>query len=223
MMMKTEKFYGRRKGKPISDRKEKLYDEYKNKVFYDIDKSFKDNVGSKGPVWFEVGFGGGEHLIEQAIANPDVKLIGCEPFVNGVAKAIIGIDENNLDNVILFDDDARLIMDKIDNDGVDVAFALFGDPWRKKRHKHRRFIGKDNLERFKRILKKDGILKIATDDPTYLRWIMNEIINKSSFEWICSSSEDWLVRPNDWPLTRYAAKAIKEGRICHFMTFRNIK
>lgn len=220
--MTIEKFYGRRKGKPISDRKENLYREYKGKIFYDIEKSFKQNVGEH-PVWLEVGFGGGEHLIEQAIANKDVKFIGCEPFINGVAKAIIGIDENKLDNIILFDDDARIIMDKIDTNGIDVAFALFGDPWRKRRHKHRRFISKDNLERFKRILKNGGILKIATDDPTYLRWIMNEIINKSTFEWICESSDDWLCRPDDWPLTRYAKKAIKEGRTCHYMTFRNNK
>ena len=40
------------------------------------------------PVWLEIGFGGGEHLVAQALANPHVGLIGCEPFVNGVAMAL---------------------------------------------------------------------------------------------------------------------------------------
>ena len=43
-------------------------------------------AGSVRDVWLEIGFGGGEHLLWQAKAHPDVGLIGCEPFLDGARR-----------------------------------------------------------------------------------------------------------------------------------------
>ena len=58
-------------------------------------------------VWLEIGFGAGEHLIEQAKANPDVEIVGCEPFLNGVVAALAGIKREQLSNVRLRRGDAQ--------------------------------------------------------------------------------------------------------------------
>ncbi|MCM0021399.1 MAG: tRNA (guanosine(46)-N7)-methyltransferase TrmB, partial [Tagaea sp.] len=58
-------------------------------------------------LWLEIGFGGGEHLAHQAAANPDVALIGAEPFVNGVVSALRHIELRGLSNVRLYRGDAR--------------------------------------------------------------------------------------------------------------------
>ena len=44
------------------------------------------------PIWIEVGFGGGEHLVHMAARYSDVGIIGCEPFVNGIAM-LHGVDQ----------------------------------------------------------------------------------------------------------------------------------
>lgn len=40
--------------------------------------------GNDRPLWLEIGFGRGEHMAAQAAANPEVGIIGAEPFIDGV-------------------------------------------------------------------------------------------------------------------------------------------
>src|SRR5688572_5651072 len=61
-------------------------------------------------IWLEVGFGAGEHLLWQAENNPDIGIIGCEPFVNGLARGMAGAEQRGLDNVRFLADDARLLI-----------------------------------------------------------------------------------------------------------------
>ena len=66
--------------------------------------------GDDRPLEFEIGFGGAEHLLWQARANPHVGLIGCEPFEDGVVKALSAIEHDKLDNIRLHADDARPLL-----------------------------------------------------------------------------------------------------------------
>ncbi|MFN1208872.1 hypothetical protein ACKXGD_18230, partial [Enterococcus lactis] len=61
-------------------------------------------------VGLEIGFGGGEHLLAQAAHRPDMLFIGCEPFINGVAKCLAGIDQQKLANIRIHARDARELM-----------------------------------------------------------------------------------------------------------------
>ena len=171
-------------------------------------------------VWLEIGFGGGEHLAWQASRNPDIGLIGCEPYLTGVVKLLTKVRAAGLENVRLFRDDARLLVDCLPNKSLHRAFILFPDPWPKARHHKRRIVSDEVLGHLARALKDDAELRIATDDPGYLEWILWHLRGHPAFSWQVSSRADWRNRPEDWPATRYQEKAIMAGRDCAFLTYR---
>lgn len=171
------------------------------------------------PVWLEVGFGGGEHLAAQAAANPDVGFIGCEVFVNGVASLLRHVDEAGLSNVRIFPDDARFLLKALPDRCLDRVFVLFPDPWPKHRHAGRRFISPATLDLLARLLKDGGELRVASDDVTYIRWVLMHAPNHPAFRWIASRPADWRSPPADWVPTRYEAKAVREGRPPAYLRF----
>ena len=170
--------------------------------------------------WLEIGFGGGEHLAAQAKAHPAVGFIGCEPFVNGVARLLANIEQENLSNIRLFSDDARPLMDCIEDSKISRAFLLFPDPWPKKRHAGRRFINPENLDTLSRILCDGAEVRVASDEMGYIRWTLKHFRGHPDFEWMAEGAKDWRERPKDWPPTRYESKALAVGRPCIYLQFR---
>ena len=170
--------------------------------------------------WLEIGFGGGEHLAAQAKAHPAVGFIGCEPFVNGVARLLANIEQENLTNIRLFSDDARPLMDCIEDSKISRAFLLFPDPWPKKRHAGRRFINPENLDTLSRILCDGAEVRVASDEMGYIRWTLKHFRGHPDFEWMAEGAKDWRERPKDWPPTRYESKALALGRPCIYLQFR---
>ncbi len=170
-------------------------------------------------VWLEVGFGAGEHLAAQARAHPQVGMIGCEAFVNGVASLLAHIRKDNLANIRIFDDDARLLFDALPDAGIGRAFVLFSDPWPKKRHHRRRFISPENLDALARLLKDGAELRFASDHMEYVRWTLEHVTAHPWFSWPARTKRDWLQRPEDWFETRYEAKALSRGARCVYLRF----
>ena len=171
------------------------------------------------PVWLEIGFGGGEHLVHQATQNPEVGIIGCEPFINGVAMLLGKIRDADARNIRVYPGDARHLFDVVPEGSIDRAFLLYPDPWPKKRHHRRRFVTAEHLEPLARVLKKDAIFRVATDIPDYVRQTLQEV-PKAGFEWLAEGPEDWRTPWGDWISTRYEQKALREGRTPHYLTFR---
>ncbi len=171
-------------------------------------------------VWLEIGYGGGEHLLAQAAANPRAGLIGCEFFTNGVAKLLRRIDDDGLGNIRLYDHDARTLIDTLAPASIDRAFLLFPDPWPKTRHHKRRFVQTGTVDALARVLKPGAEWRIASDIPDYVRWTLWHMIRTRDFVWVDERPGDWRVRRADWPGTRYEAKALREGRVPSFLTFR---
>lgn len=176
--------------------------------------------GTVTDVWLEVGFGAGEHLATQATAHPDVGFIGCEPYVNGVASLLAQVAARKLANVRIFDDDARLLMAALPEASIGRVFVLFSDPWPKKRHSDRRFIGPGTRTDLARILKDGGELRFASDRMEYVRWTLEHITADPSFAWNARGPADWRHRPADWCQTRYEAKALTRGASCSYLCFR---
>ena len=171
-------------------------------------------------LWIEVGFGAGEHLEWQARHNPTVGLIGCEPFLNGIARILTAIDAKHLTNIRLLHDDARLLLAALPDQSVQRAFVLFPDPWPKARHHKRRFICPKTMAEFARTMVPDGELRIATDDSGYQAWILEHVLRQGDFIWTARRPGDWRHRPDDWPTTRYETKAVAAGRRPAFFRFR---
>jgi tRNA (guanine-N7-)-methyltransferase len=171
-------------------------------------------------IWLEVGFGAGEHLAAQARANPNVGMIGCEPFVNGVASLLARIDDENLTNIRIFDDDARLLFDALPDARIGRAFTLFSDPWPKKRHHRRRFITPETLDSLARILGEGAELRFASDHMGYVSWALRHVTGHPYFLWPARGPGDWRWRPDDGFETRYETKARAQGATCVYLSFR---
>ncbi len=172
---------------------------------------------SVNDVWLEIGFGGGEHLAAQAEANPDIGMIGAEPFVAGMAKLLAKIDERSLRNIRLYTEDVRDILDALPNASLARIFILFPDPWPKTRHHKRRIIQMEMLDELARVMKAGAELRFASDDETYVSWALERFMAHDAFVWTARKRSDWNTRPADWFETRYEAKALKAGRRCTYL------
>lgn len=171
-------------------------------------------------VWLEIGFGGGEHLAAQAQSNPGIGFIGVEPYVAGTAKLLAKIAAGEVQNVRLYQSDARDIVEALPDASLGCVFVLFPDPWPKARHHKRRLISTAMLDSLARVLRPGAELRFATDDRGYLIWTLERLASHPAYHWIAQSAEDWRNRPQDWPETRYEAKAKRAGRICTYLRFR---
>lgn len=172
------------------------------------------------PICLEIGFGGGEHLASQASQHPDAGFIGCEVFENGIVKLLSRIEQRRLDNIRIFANDARLLMAALPAASIDGVFILFPDPWPKRRHHKRRLVTRETLDALAAVMTDGAELRIATDDPDYLGWILERLTGHAAFEWLARRPADWRTRPPDWPATRYEEKARAAGRSPIFLRFR---
>lgn len=175
--------------------------------------------GEGKPLWLEIGFGGGEHLVWQAEHNPNVILIGCEPFEDGVVKVLTALDDRRLANIRLHMGDARDVLRWLPEASIDRAFILFPDPWPKRKHRKRRLVNVATLGLLARIMKPGAELRIGTDIGDYARTILEAFRHEPRFKWLADGPSDWRIRPADWPETRYEAKAEREGRVRYYFRF----
>lgn len=175
---------------------------------------------AKKEIWLEIGFGNGEHLIEQALDNPDVGFIGCEPFVNGVSALLVAIEKHNVQNIRLWPDDARFLMDALPDHCLDRCFILNSDPWPKKKHAKRRFIQKETLDDLHRLLKTGAELRMSSDHPVLIDWQLEKTYFHGGFDWAATCADDWRQRPDDMRETRYQQKGKKQGRPTVFLNFK---
>lgn len=171
-------------------------------------------------IWLEIGFGGGEHLAWQAAHHPGIGMIGAEFFVNGVASLLGQVARQGLESVRIHPDDARPLIGVLPDRSIGRIFVLFPDPWPKARHAGRRLVSPETVGALARILKDGGELRIASDDPGYIRWILQHLTVCPDFEWVAGGPADWRRRPEDWPPTRYEEKALKAGRTPVYLRFR---
>lgn len=218
--------FGRRRGRKISARQQALMDEVLPRLSVDPSQQppvplagLFGSAATSADVWLEIGFGGAEHLIWQAEHHPHVGLIGCEPFEEGVVKALTAIEEKNLANIRLYTDDARTILRWLPPASVSRVFVLFPDPWPKRKHVKRRLINPQTVEMIARVLKAGGELRIGTDIGDYVRTLLIALGGHPAFDWQATCPQDWRVRPADWPQTRYEQKALREGRRGYFFRF----
>ena len=220
-------FYGRRHGKTLKPQQRRDlealahlspgavgWDDNPDRTPLDLSARFGDR-----PVWLEIGFGGGEHMVHQAVTYPHVTIIGAEPFVNGVAMLLGKIRRAGAANVAVHPGDARDLMDVLPEASIDKAFLLYPDPWPKARHHRRRFVTQDHLQPLARVMKPGAEFRVATDIADYVRQTLEEV-PKAGFDWLAERPEDWRRPWSDWIPTRYEQKAIREGRPQHSLTFR---
>lgn len=158
--------------------------------------------------WLEIGFGGGEHMAAQAAAHPDILLLGAEPFLNGVASALRHVEEMGLRNVRIHDGDARDLMARLPDAGLDRIFVLFPDPWQKVRHHKRRLVSPAFAAEAARLLRPGGRLRLATDWADYADQMLRVLLAEPRLEWSAQRAADWREAPADHVVTRYEVKRL---------------
>jgi tRNA (guanine-N7-)-methyltransferase len=211
-----DRLYGRARGHKLRPRQERLLDVTLPRL------ALSDTLPT-GKLWLEVGFGGGEHALAQVRAHPEVTLIACEVFENGICSLLSALvpegDEAEAPlppNLRLWTDDARVLLRTLPDACLDRLFLLFPDPWPKSRHAKRRFVHPAMLPLLARVLKPGAAWRVASDDPTYQAWVRDVMAAQTLFDNADPSTE----RPDGWPPTRYEAKALRAGRQPLYWVFR---
>jgi tRNA (guanine-N7-)-methyltransferase len=170
-------------------------------------------------VWLEIGFGAGEHLIDQAKANPDVGLLGCEPFLNGVVAALAGLKRGGISNVLLRHGDAQAVIKAVPDAFFSRVFMLYPDPWPKRRHHKRRVVSVGFVAALARVMCSSAELRFATDIDDYAGWTLSRFLASPHFRWTAAGADDWRHPWPGWRPTRYEAKARLDGRKSVYLTF----
>lgn len=221
-----DRLYGRSRGHKLRPRQEALLEKTLPRLRLQSDQAADPLyafLGRPATLWLEVGFGGGEHALAQARAHPNVGLIACEVFANGICSLLSRLVPEGEEataplppNLLLWPDDARVLLRDLPESSLDRLFLLFPDPWPKARHAKRRFVHPAMLPVVARVLKPGGIWRVASDDPTYQAWITDVVAGQDLFSVEQLATE----RPADWSPTRYEAKALRAGRSPRYWTLR---
>ncbi|MBX9593674.1 MAG: tRNA (guanine(46)-N(7))-methyltransferase TrmB [Roseomonas sp.] len=205
------RLYGRRRGKKLRPRQERLLSDGLPRLRF-TDLGFAQGAAA---LWFEVGFGGGEHTLAQMRANPDTAIIASEVYEHGLCSLLTEIIPDGAETTApipprlrLWPEDARELLLALPEASLDRLFLMFPDPWPKTRHAKRRFVHPEMIAIVARVLKPGGIWRVASDDPTYQEWVREVFAGQAIFRGEAPATE----RPEGWPPTRYEAKAIAAGR-----------
>ena len=225
-------FYGKRLGRKLRNRQKEYLevDLAKLNILNFLGNSPKGTkeldlanaFAGKSPVWLEIGFGSGEHLLYQARKNSDVGFIGCEVYLNGIASLLGKMQVEELDNLLLYPDDIRSLLPYFPKRSIARVFVLYPDPWPKKKHHRRRFVTPEHLEPLARIMQPGSQLRIATDIPDYARQAVEQLNLNPNFEWEVAQASDWQQPWDDWQSTRYENKALLNNRVPIYLTFRRV-
>lgn len=215
--MKYLPSFGRKRARGLSDTQKNnliyLYETYGIEIpKEEIHPQTLFNISFE-KIYVEIGFGHGEHLIQNAMLNPKIGFIGCEPFENGVAATLKEIRDHNLQNVRIFKGDARLVLEKFQTNSVDRVYVLFPDPWHKKRHHKRRILSAEFIDNLRKNQVKE--LVVATDCKEYMESVLE---NMAQLKIPAPDNIETLSQKPDWFLsTRYEQKALAKGEKCYYL------
>ncbi|GAC1643825.1 MAG: tRNA (guanine(46)-N(7))-methyltransferase TrmB [Bradyrhizobium sp.] len=218
-------FFGRRKGHKLRLHQTDLVENLLPRLALDITRPRPPDLAGlfdppAGEVRLEIGFGGGEHLIAEARAFPDTGFIGCEPYINGMAKILAQIETHNIGNIRLFAGDAAELLAWAPSSALARIDLIHPDPWPKRRHWKRRFVQDATVAAMARVLKPDGEFRFVTDIDDYGAWTLKFLSRSADFVWTAERAADWRLPWADYTMTRYGRKAEREGRRAAYLRFR---
>ena len=219
------RLYGRSSGHNLRAGQQELVDKLLPQISVPTEGELTSTLlfGEERPLHFEIGFGSGEHLAYRADLLPDHGFVGAEPFLNGVASALVHIRDQRLANVRLWNNDALQVLRRFPDGSLSFAYLLHPDPWPKARHAKRRMVNDGPLRLIADKVKSGGEFRIATDHPVYLEWTLMVMQRwTETFEWLAEKPSDFLEPPGGWIETRYGAKSRREGRRPYYLRYRRI-
>jgi tRNA (guanine-N7-)-methyltransferase len=222
----TRAFFGRRKGHPLRPRQAALFDTLLPRLALDLTAPSPADLralfSDVDDVRLEIGFGGGEHLVAEALRQPRAGFIGSEPFVNGMAKALALLDQHKLPNVRLHHGDASELIAWLPRASLACVDLIYPDPWPKRRHWKRRFVQDRSVAEIARLLRPGGEFRFATDIADYAAWTLLRLTRSPEFSWTAERASDWRDPWTGFSGTRYETKAKRAGRVPCYLVFRRL-
>jgi tRNA (guanine-N7-)-methyltransferase len=167
--------------------------------------AFGELFDGDGDVVLDIGFGGGEALIELAETRPHEHVIGVDVHTPGIAAVLGAVQRRGLSNVRVVEGDAVDLLHRIPDRSLAAIRVFFPDPWPKQRQRSRRLIRPEVVEEFARRLHFGGVLHLATDDAEYAAQ-MNCVCRTTA-----GLSGGEVSRPSWRPLTRFEQRGIEAG------------
>lgn len=218
-------FFGRRKGHKLRPHQTDLIAHLLPHLSLDLGMPRPANAGELfdppvESVRVEIGFGGGEHLIAEALAFPHIGFIGCEPYVNGMAKILTQIEAHNIGNLRLFAGDAAELLAWLPDDSLSRIDLIHPDPWPKRRHWKRRFVQDATVAEMARVLQASGEFRFVCDIDSYVEWALAHLVRSPDFHWLAERADDWRKPWSNYTMTRYGRKAEREGRRAAYLRFK---
>lgn len=220
-------FFGRRKGHKLRNHQTELVETLLPRLALQITEPCSVNLNdlfeaTVQDVRLEIGFGSGEHLIAEARAHPTTGFIGCEPYVNGMAKMLAQIEAQNISNIRLFAGDAAELLVWLPASSLTRIDLIHPDPWPKKRHWKRRFVQDATIAAMARLLRRGGEFRFVSDIDSYCAWTLAHLRRAKDFLWTAERAGDWRLPWANYTMTRYGRKADREGRKASYLIFRRL-
>jgi tRNA (guanine-N7-)-methyltransferase len=220
-------FFGRRKGHKLRAHQADLIEHLLPHLALDIQAPSPPDLSGLfdpplGATRLEIGFGGGEHLVAEARAHPDTGFIGCEPYVNGMAKILAQIEAHNVANIRLLAGDAAELLAWLPPRSLSRIDLIHPDPWPKRRHWKRRFVQDVSVAAMARVLNAGGEFRFVSDIDDYSAWTLAHLTRSSDFVWTAEQASDWRLPWDGYTMTRYGQKAAREGRVAAYLLFRRV-
>jgi tRNA (guanine-N7-)-methyltransferase len=220
-------FFGRRKGHKLRLHQADLIAHLLPRLALDVAAASPADLTAlfdppAGDIRLEIGFGGGEHLVAEARAFPGTGFIGCEPYVNGMAKILSQIETHGIGNIRLLAGDAAELLAWAPPQSLERIDLIHPDPWPKRRHWKRRFVQDATVAAMARVLKPDGEFRCVSDIDDYCAWTLAHLARAPDFLWIAQRADDWRLPWADYTMTRYGRKAERDGRRATYLRFRKM-
>ena len=203
--MKKKLYFGRTKSRKISKIKE-------NNFKYFLKKNNISKINLKKKLILEIGIGMGENLIYLSKKNKRKKVIGVDPFKNGMVNVSDYCIQNNIKNIYLYPFVFQKFFNRFKKLRFSIIYILFPDPWTKKKHHKRRIINEVFLKQILKILMINGKVFVSTDNFNYFNNIKT-ILKK--FNKIKVKKEKKIVTIK----TKYYLKAERKGNTINSLVF----
>lgn len=217
-------FFGRRKGHQLRSHQAQLMDELLPRLSLDLSRRAPTSLTTLfdppvQDVRLEIGFGGGEHLVAEALSFPQTGFIGIEPYVNGMAKILAQIEARGVGNIRLLAADAAEFLAWAPAASLRRADLIHPDPWPKRRHWKRRFVQDATIASLARVLTPHGEFRFVSDIDHYCAWTLFHFARSPAFAWTAERADDWRKPWGGYTMTRYGRKAEREGRKAAYLIF----
>ena len=147
----------------------------------------------RAPTALEIGFGMGPALAHFAGCHPEWNCIGVDVYRPGIGSLVLQCEGQNVRNVRIVEADAVSVLERLEDNSIELMMVFFPDPWPKKRHHKRRLITGTFGQLATRKLKVGGRMRLATDWVPYAETILEALKDNPKLQG--GVSERWPLRP----------------------------